>query len=94
GYYHYVFLGGGGHGWVAVYIPPWEWIRVDLTIGTGKGIGHIRGAAYYIFPTVLIGKIVLEDYAVQSADYTEEIILKKIKYDLILEVIKYNSTQK
>ncbi len=94
GYYHYVFLGGGGHGWVAVYIPPWKWVRVDLTIGLGKGIGHIRGAAYYIFPTVVIDKVVLGDYAIQSAKYTEEIISKKIKYDLVLEVINYNLTKK
>ena len=94
GYYHYIFLGGGGHGWVAVYIPPWKWVRVDLTIGSGKGIGHIKGAAYYIFPTVVIDKVVLGDYAIQSAKYTEEIISKKIKYDLVLEVINYNLTKK
>ena len=94
GYYHYTFLGGGGHGWVAVYIPPWKWVRVDLTIGSGKGIGHIKGAAYYIFPTVVIDKVISDDYATQSAEYTEEIISKKIKYDLVLEVVNYNLTKK
>ncbi len=94
GYYHYEFIGGGGHGWVAVYVPPWKWIRVDLTIGSGKGIGHIKGAAYYIFPTVVIDRVVSGDYAIQSAEYTEEIISKKIKYDLVLEVINYNITKK
>ena len=94
GYYHYIFLGGGGHGWAAVYIPPWKWVRVDLTIGSGKGVGHIKGAAYYIFPTVVINKVVLGDYATQSAEYTEEIISKKIKYDSVLEITNYNLTKK
>jgi transglutaminase-like putative cysteine protease len=32
GHYHYVFEGAGWHAWVMVYIPPWGWLPVDLTM--------------------------------------------------------------
>ncbi|WP_245521824.1 transglutaminase-like domain-containing protein [Staphylothermus hellenicus] len=89
GYFIYVFKGGGGHGWVATYIPPWGWLRIDLTASLGKGLDHIRNAAFYILPTIVIERIRKGDYAVQSAKSTQEIEEKHLLTYVVLEMIDY-----
>lgn len=89
GYFNYIFKGGGGHGWVSAYIPPWGWLRIDLTIALGKGIDHIRNAAFYIFPTVVTQRVRRGDYAVQTAKYTQEIEEKRLLTYVVLEMIDY-----
>lgn len=87
GYLTYYFYGGGTHGWVVAYIPPWGYIRIDLTSG-GKGLEHIVFAAYYTFygniPTVVIAKIVKQDYVEQTTSYIKEVQEKKLKYNIYL----------
>lgn len=89
GYFIYVFKGGGGHGWVVAYIPPWGWLRIDLTASLGKGLDHIRNATFYILPTVVIERVRKGDYAVQSAKSTQEIEEKHLLTYVILEMIDY-----
>ncbi len=90
GLFHYIFIGGGGHGWVAAYIPPWRWIRIDMTSSMGKGFGHIKYAAYYLTPIVITSRVYKGDYAEQSARFTENIRKTRLKYDIIVSILRYN----
>jgi hypothetical protein len=89
GYYTYVFIGGGGHAWVSAYIPPWGWLRIDLTVSLGKGLDHIRNAAFYILPTVIIQRVTSGDYATATAQYVESLEEEKVKIYVVLEMINY-----
>ncbi len=90
GLIHYRFIGGGGHGWVVAYIPPWGWVRMDLTASAAPGIGRITTAAYYLKPIIIMSRIYGKDYASESAKFTEELKVKKLKYDLLIEMKEYN----
>ncbi len=91
GYYKYVFKGGGGHGWVVAYIPPWGYLRIDLTFGAASSRlqDHILLAAYYNFPTVILEHVVYGDYTVGSAEFLANIEEKKLEEGIvvIIEVI-------
>ncbi len=87
GLLEYRFVNGGTHAWTTAYVPPWGWIRIDLTASLGIGINHIRGAAYYIYPTVVISKVYGQNYAASSAKFTEELVSKKIAYRVTIELI-------
>ncbi len=89
GYYTYVFIGGGGHAWVSAYIPPWGWLRIDLTVSLGKGLDHIRNAAFYILPTVIIQRVTSGDYATTTAQYVESLEEERVKIYVVLEMINY-----
>ncbi len=40
--------GLGWHGWASIYIPPWGWVPIDLTlVQEEKGIDYIRNAPQY-----------------------------------------------
>lgn len=64
--YHYI----GWHGWAVVYIPPWDWLPVDLTWGylvTKNPIDAIAEAATYQcwkigVPILIHGNIVNSDH--------------------------------
>ncbi len=90
GLFHYQFIGGGGHGWLVAYIPPWGWLRIDLTASLGKGINHIKNAAYYITPIVVTTRVYRGDYATQSARFTENIRKTKLEYNITLIMREYN----
>lgn len=90
GHITYTFIGGGGHGWVTAYIPPWGWVRIDMTISLGTGIDHIRHAAYYITPIVITGNVTRGDYAKSSAHFTEKIEEKELYYRLHIEIYNYD----
>ncbi len=83
----YKFVNGGTHAWTAAYVPPWGWIRIDLTASLGIGIYHIKGAAYYIYPTVVISKVYGQNYAASTARFTEELVSRKIAYRVTIELI-------
>ena len=94
GYYRYKFIGGGGHGWVVAYIPPWGWIRVDPIVRTDLLTGKkaplykvaIKYALYYWFPTVVTDKIFRKDYVESSVKAVEALERVKLKYDIVLEM--------
>lgn len=90
GLFHYTFIGGGGHGWVAAYIPPWGWIRIDMTSSLAKGFGHIKYAAYYMCPIVITSRVYKGDYAEQSARFTENIRETRLGYDIMVSILRYN----
>ncbi|OYT40991.1 MAG: transglutaminase [Desulfurococcales archaeon ex4484_58] len=90
GYIIIDFIGGGGHGWVSTYIPPWGWIRVDPIVSEGSGVSLTRVAIpyalYYIQPTIVTGKVVRGDYVAVSAHAVEEMKTHKIKYHIVIEM--------
>lgn len=91
GHITYTFIGGGGHGWVVAYIPPWGWVRIDMTVSLGTGIDHIRYAAYYITPIVVTANVTKGDYATSSAHFTEEVEEKELYYRLYVEIYNYDA---
>jgi hypothetical protein len=52
--------GVGWHGWAMIYIPPWGWVPVDLTLtGTDSGLDLIQSAPEYssnIIPVLNVSK--------------------------------------
>ncbi|MET1160314.1 MAG: transglutaminase-like domain-containing protein [Thermoprotei archaeon] len=94
GYYIYEFRGGGGHGWVVAYIPPWGWIRVDPVVGSLGPLPRvaIKYALYYIKPTIVAERIVREDYVIETARAVETIESRKIKMHLVIEMHSLSET--
>ncbi len=92
-YYHYRFVGGGFHGWTVAYVPPWGYIRIDLTIPSSNvpPIYRIKNAAYYVFPTIVTDRVYRRDYAEAGARFMEAIEKAKLRYDIYVEVGEYNS---
>ncbi|MEM1675892.1 MAG: transglutaminase-like domain-containing protein [Desulfurococcaceae archaeon] len=96
GYFNYEFIGGGGHGWIVVYIPPWGWIRVDPIVRENPFTGRreplykigVKYALFYILPTVVLERVFEKDYVEESVRSIEEIRNRRIKIDLILEVYR------
>ncbi|MCD6487848.1 MAG: transglutaminase domain-containing protein [Desulfurococcales archaeon] len=86
GLLRYKFIGGGAHGWVVAYIPPWGYIRIDLTFGGTNPISHIYLAAYYTYPTIVLSRIHGGDYTKESAQSIESIVENKVEYDILLVV--------
>ncbi len=88
GYLEYNMNGGGAHGWVATYIPPWGWIRVDPVVGSLGPLSKvaIKYALYYLQPTIVTGKIFRQDYVSGSARAVEEIKTTKLKIVVNLTV--------
>jgi len=88
GYLAYQFIGGGAHGWVATYIPPWGWIRVDPIVkdlGRLTNVG-VKYALYYIQPTVVTGKVYAGDYVSQSVKTLENIENRRLRYNITMEI--------
>jgi len=94
GLFNYYFIGGGAHGWVVVYIPPWEWIKVDPVVRYDPLTGlkqplyavAVKGAYYYITPIVVVNRVFKLDYVEESVKAVEEIKTLKLKYVVVLEV--------
>ena len=94
GFFTYEFIGGGAHGWLTAYIPPWGFVRVDLTFASGvpgnlqSMLRHIKKAAYYStsFPTILMSEIKKEDYVEQGIKFIEEIKEEKIRYEIFIKI--------
>lgn len=101
GYYSYEFIGGGGHGWVAVYIPPWGWIRVDPIVRRDPFTDEkaplyrvgIKYALYYLYPTVVLDRVFERSYVEESVKFLEEIKTKKITIHLVMEVYRLEQAQ-
>jgi hypothetical protein len=90
GLFIYNFIGGGGHGWVTAYIPPWGWLRVDLTASIGRGLEHITGAAYYLTPIIVTNRVYGGDYASQGERFAKKIQEIRLQYNITLILREYN----
>ncbi|RLG81575.1 MAG: transglutaminase [Thermoprotei archaeon] len=92
GYYSFEFRGGGGHGWVTAYIPPWGWIRVDPVLSSLGPLPRvaIKYALYYIQATVVVSRIFKGDYILETAEAIEEAKAEKLKLHIVIEVNAYS----
>lgn len=91
-YYHYRMKGGGYHGWAVAYIPPWGYVRVDLTIPSSPvpPVLHVKQAAYYTLPTIVTNRVYRRDYAEAGARFLSTIEERRLRYDIYVELGVYN----
>ena len=80
----------GGHGWAAVFVPPWGWLPVDMTLGysSNRPRDAVEKAAVYTYPTVLYQIIKSGDYVY---DWT---VLKRRLSDAGLSIYVEESIRK
>jgi transglutaminase-like putative cysteine protease len=75
GHYHYVFDGAGWHAWAMVYIPPWGWLPVDLTMLGGMSPSEpITEAFYWYQYTVVAWNITSHDYVTDEIHQRDALI--------------------
>lgn len=67
------------HGWAMVYVPPWGWIPVDLTlVSNSDPLQMIKEAPEYTAPVVSAMKISEQKYASLSVETRQRIISSSI----------------
>jgi transglutaminase-like putative cysteine protease len=67
----------GWHGWAIVYVPPWGWLPVDLTIAEDAEIdplNSIANSAIITQPTVQYGNVTVTDYVLNSLTWRNFVI--------------------
>lgn len=75
GHYRYIFDKVGWHAWAMVYIPPWGWLPVELTMSDGmRPVDAITDAYYWRDSTVVTWNITSHDY-VQDEINQREILM-------------------
>jgi transglutaminase-like putative cysteine protease len=67
------------HGWSMVYVPPWGWIPVDLTLTSNSDpLEKIKSAPEYTAPLVTAMTISAQEYATVSVETRARIIASDI----------------
>ena len=88
GHYRYVFEGAGWHAWAMVYIPPWGWLPVDLTmLGGMDPLETISEAYYWRETTIVAWNITSHDYVQDEVMQRDSLITADIywhQYDLLV----------
>ncbi len=80
-----------GHGWAAVYIPPWGWLPVDMTYFVGaryksgriisiNAEDHITGAAAFHNVIVITENVVYSDYIKELNDWIRDLKEYNLKW--------------
>ncbi|MCW4014073.1 MAG: transglutaminase-like domain-containing protein, partial [Candidatus Bathyarchaeota archaeon] len=81
GHYHYVFDGVGWHAWAMVYIPPWGWLPVDLTMLGGMSSSEaITEAFYWDQYTIVAWNITSHDYIMDETNQREALTESNIVF--------------
>ncbi len=81
GHYHYVFDGAGWHAWAMVYIPPWGWLPVDLTMLGGMSPAEtITEAYYWRESTIIAWNITSHDYVLDEETQREALTTNNIVF--------------
>ena len=71
--------GVGGHGWAMVYIPPWGWVPVDLTLAdSDNGLDLIQNAPEYGDNIVPVLNVSNQSYIGETLATRERIINSSI----------------
>lgn len=65
----------GWHAWAMIYVPPWGWIPVDMTLGYSKEYPFlaIQGAAIQTLSTVMSNNYLVTDYVSEANRDAEEL---------------------
>lgn len=75
GHYRFIFDEAGWHAWVMVYIPPWGWLPVDLTMIDGmRPVEAITEAYYWRDSTVVMWNITSHDYVLDDENQRQTFI--------------------
>jgi len=63
------------HAWAVIYVPPWGWLPVDMTLGYSKEypILAIQGAAIQTLSTVMSNNYLVTDYISEANRDAEEL---------------------
>jgi transglutaminase-like putative cysteine protease len=81
GHYHYVFDGAGWHAWAMVYIPPWGWLPVDLTMLGGMSPSEpITEAYYWRENTIIAWNITSHDYVMDEVNQRDTLIASDVVF--------------
>jgi len=90
GHLYYEANQTAGHGWAMVYVPPWDWLPVDIPVVTGDPLRAITGALAWTASTLvfqnLTGVQESANYINETREQTEEAKEKDIYYSLILDI--------
>ncbi len=76
----------GFHGWTMVYVPPWGWIPVDMTMGYSKSDGPssaILNSAILTVSTFAMTNVVKTDYVLQDIEQANRLV----KFDLYVNEV-------
>ena len=88
GHYHYVFDGAGWHAWAMVYIPPWGWLPVDLTMLGGMNPSEtITEAYYWRESTIVAWNITSNDYILDEETQRETLISSNVVFTQVDKLI-------
>jgi hypothetical protein len=78
----------GWHGWAMVYIPPWEWLPVDLTYSSrGNLLDAMETAAVTSQDVIQYMNTVQTDYASEAREYRSLLIDKGFYIRVYDEII-------
>ena len=78
--------GVGWHGWAMIYIPPWGWVPVDLTLAdSDSGLELIRNAPEYGENIIPVLNVSTQSYIGETLDTRERIINSPIYVTIIDE---------
>ncbi|MDP6458773.1 MAG: transglutaminase-like domain-containing protein [Candidatus Bathyarchaeota archaeon] len=91
GHLTFVQDGIGWHGWAMVYIPPWGWIPIDLTLTNAKGpLDRIKRAPEYSSNIVTAFNVSEHHYIAESRRSREKLVASEI-YITIADVATVNA---
>lgn len=81
------------HGWAMVYIPPWDWLPVDLTYSSrGNPLNAIKTAAVADQNTIQYMNIIKTDYAIEARQYRIFLANNNFKIQTYDEIIPEHGT--
>jgi Transglutaminase-like superfamily len=95
GHYHYVFYGAGWHAWAMVYIPPWGWLPVDLTMLGGMSSSEAITEAFYWYQyTVVAWNITSHDYILDETNQREALTESNVVFTQVDKLIVEEKEEK
>ena len=95
GHYHYVFDGAGWHAWAMVYIPPWGWLPVNLTMLGGMSSSEAITEAFYWYQyTVVAWNITSHDYVMDETNQREALTESNIVFTQVDKLIVLEKEEK
>jgi len=95
GHYHYVFDGAGWHAWAMVYIPPWGWLPVDLTMLGGMSPSEpITEAYYWRENTIIAWNITSHDYVMDEVNQRDTLIASDVVFTQVDRLVVEEKEEK
>lgn len=73
----------GWHAWAMIYVPPWEWLPVDMTIGYSKEDAFlaIQAAAPQTLSTIISGNYFMADYVTEANYFGEQLKRTEVRIE-------------